>query len=231
MSKMPILFLPGLLCDDYLWKHQSTQLSDVADSRIADLTLDDSVSAMAARALAGAPERFALVSLSMGGYVAFEILRQVPERVTHLALFDTSAGPDSPDRIARRKAGIESLKIGRFAGVTTRLLPQLVHATHVMGPVGDAVRSMAARVGQSAYERQQKAILGRPNSLPLLESIRIPTLVAVGDEDMLTPIQDSLDLYRGIEKSTFHVFKFCRHLPVLEQPDETTKLLRGLLGR
>src|SRR5690606_10012607 len=98
------------------------------------------------RVLDAAPTRFVLVALSMGGYIAFEILRQQPERVTRLALFDTSASPDTPERTAQRLAGIESLRHGRFFGVTARMLPQLVHERHVGGPVGEEVRAMAKRV-------------------------------------------------------------------------------------
>src|SRR4051812_4174494 len=93
-----LVLLPGLLCDAELWRHQAEALSDVATPFIADLTRDDSIEAMAARVLAEAPGHFALVGLSMGGYVALEIMRQAPERVTRLALFDTNAGPDSAER-------------------------------------------------------------------------------------------------------------------------------------
>ncbi len=125
-----LVFLPGLLCDDRLWRDQAAALADIAEPAIADLTLDDSVAAMAARVLAGAPERFALAALSMGGYVAFEMLRRAPERITRLALLDTSAARDTPGRAVQRRAAMESLKLGRFQGVTTRMLPQLVHARH-----------------------------------------------------------------------------------------------------
>ncbi|WOS62006.1 alpha/beta fold hydrolase [Sinorhizobium fredii] len=229
MTKIPLLFLPGLLCDDRLWRDQAIALSDIADTQIADLTLDDSVEAMARRALARAPANFALVALSLGGYVAFEILRQASDRVSHLALFDTSAAPDDAERIAQRKAAISSLSIGRFSGVTTRLLPKLVHASHISGPVGDELKAMAARVGSAAFLRQQHAILGRPDSRPLLPTIQLPTLVAVGDSDVLTPPEEAMEIHLGITGSDYHVFHDCGHLPALEKPGETTAVLRRWL--
>lgn len=229
MSRTPLVFLPGLLCDERLWRDQARDLLDVADPIIADLTKDDTIAAMAQRALDAAPARFALAALSMGGYVAFEIMRQASERVTRLALFDTSAAPDDAARVAQRKAGIESLKIGRFAGVTTRLLPQLIHSSRVAGPVGEELKAMAARVGQDAFLRQQKAILGRPDSRPLLPHIAVPTLVAVGDSDMLTPPADAHEIHRGIPGSRFHILAGCGHLPALELPHETSELLRKWL--
>jgi pimeloyl-ACP methyl ester carboxylesterase len=230
MNRTPLVFLPGLLCDERLWRDQAEALSDIATPFIADLTLDNSVAAMAGRALGAAPDRFALAALSMGGYVAFEILRQAPQRVTRLALFDTSAAPDDPARIAQRKVGIASLKIGRFAGVTTRLLPQLVHPSHVAGPVGEELKAMAARVGGDAFLRQQQAILGRPDSRPLLATIAVPTLVAVGDGDVLTPPAEALEIHHGIAGSRFHLFRNCGHLPAIEQPRETNEVLRAWLA-
>jgi len=229
-ERTPLLFLPGLLCDARLWRDPASALADVAEPRIADLTLDDSVAAMARRALAGAPERFSLAALSMGGYVAFEILRQAPERVARLALFSTSAAPDTPERAARRRAGMASLAYGRFAGVTRRMLPQLVHPERVAGPVGDEVRAMAERVGGEAYLRQQTAILGRPDSRPLLSAITVPTLVAVGDGDALTPPAESEAIHRGIRGSELHVLDHCGHLPAMERPAETARLLRRWLA-
>ncbi|MGE0667002.1 MAG: alpha/beta fold hydrolase [Sphingomonadales bacterium] len=231
MTLTPLVLLPGLLCDAALWRAQVEALKDVAAAAVADLTLDDSVAAMAARVLASAPPRFALAGLSMGGYVAFEIMRQAPERVTRLALFDTGAGPDSERRADQRRRLIATLEVGRFRGVTRHILPQLVHASHVEGPVGETVMAMARRVGADAYRRQQQAILSRPDSRPLLETINVPTLVAVGDDDRVTPPDTARDISRGIAGSELHVLRDCGHLPALERPDETSALLRGWLAR
>ena len=225
----PVVFLPGLLCDATLWHAQVDRLADRVAPMVADLTLDASVADMARRTLAAAPPTFALAGLSMGGYVAFEIMRQAPERVTRLALLDTSAAPDTDDRARDRRAAIESLTLGRFLGVTDRLLPQLVHARHLDGPVAEQVKAMAARVGGPAFIRQQQAILGRPDSRPMLGAITVPTLVAVGDADVLTPPEDSAEIHAGIPGAALHVFADCGHLPALEQPEETTRLLRDWL--
>lgn len=229
-DKQDLLLLPGLLCDERLWRDQARDLVDLAEIRVADLTQDDSVAAMAARVLAQAPSSFALAGLSMGGYVAFEILRQQPQRVRKLALFDTSAAPDSPLRAMQRRAGLRLLDRGRFAGVTQQLLPTLVHAQHVDGPVGSEVRAMAQRVGAQAYRRQQTAILERPDSRPLLPSIAVPTLIAVGEDDQLTPPAAAEEIHRGIAGSVFERIAQCGHLPTMERPEIATRLLRRWLA-
>lgn len=225
----PLLLLPGLLCDARLWHAQIDGLGDIAQVQVADLTRDDSVAAMATRVLAQAPPRFALAGLSMGGYVAFEILRQQADRVERLALLDTSAAPDSPERARQRRIGIQAIGLGKFAGVTRQLLPRLVHARHVDGDVGEAVQAMARRIGPDAYLRQQKAILGRPDSRPLLADIRVPTLIVVGEDDVMTPPAEADAMHAGIASSSLHRIKHCGHLPSMEAPEQTTALMRQWL--
>lgn len=228
-ERTPLLLLPGLLCDARLWRDVVDGVSDLAAPQVADLTRDDSLGAMAERALADAPPRFALAGLSMGGYVAFEILRRQPQRVTRLALLDTSAAPDPPERAAQRRAGLALLARGRFAGVTRQMLPRLVHPRHVDGPVGEAVRAMAERVGAEAYRRQQAAILARPDSRPLLASIAVPTRVVVGADDGMTPPAESHALQRGIAGATLATIPDCGHLPPMEAPEATCRSLREWL--
>ena len=230
----PLLLLPGLLCDERLWRDQVAGLADLRPRCVvADLTRDDSMAAMAARALdaLGDVPRFALCGLSMGGYVAFEVLRQAaPGRVTRLALLDTSARPDTPEQ-ARRRRGLMALTAsGQFRGVTPRLLPQLIHPSRLDGPLGAEVTAMAERVGKEAFLRQQRAILGRPDSRPDLAGLRLPCLVAVGEADALTPPHLAEEMAAGIAGAGLAVLPGCGHLPPMEDPPATTALLRTWLG-
>ncbi|WP_235907955.1 alpha/beta fold hydrolase [Siccirubricoccus phaeus] len=225
-----VLLLPGLLCDAALWQAQIAGLRDVARCQVADTVSDDSLAAMAARALAAAPPGFALAGLSMGGYLALEILRQAPERVTRLALLDTSARPDTEAQARRRRGLIGLARTGAFRGVTPRLLPQLVHPRHLAGPVGAAVMAMAERVGRDAFLRQQAAILGRPDSRPDLAGITVPTLVVVGEADVLTPPEHAEEIAAGIMGARLEVIPGCGHLPPMEEPGVVTGVLRDWLG-
>jgi pimeloyl-ACP methyl ester carboxylesterase len=225
-----LLLLPGLLCDARLWRDQIAGLAGLAECQVADTVSDDSLGAMAARALAAAPPRFALAGLSMGGYLAFEILRQAPGRVSRLALLDTSARPDDAQQARRRRGLMALTRSGQFRGVTPRLLPQLVHPDRLAGPVGAEVMAMAERVGRDAFLRQQAAILGRPDSRPGLPGIRVPTLVAVGEADQLTPPVLAEEIAGGIAGARLHRIPGCGHLPPLEEPGLVTALLRGWLA-
>lgn len=231
-DRQTLLLLPGLLCDAALWEPVLPALSDIARPLVADLAQDDSIAAMARRALAVAPPRFALAGLSMGGYVAFEILRQAPERVSRLALLDTSARPDTEEQTRRRRLLMALAETGQFRGVTPRLLPQLIHPSRAGTPLAQAVMDMAERIGRDAFLRQQRAIMGRADSRPMLPAIAVPTLVGVGAEDALTPPHLAEEMAAGIPGARLERFAGCGHLPTMEDPAASAAALRPwLLGR
>lgn len=227
----PIVLLPGLICDQRLWRDIIDGLADRVAPMVADLRLDDSIAAMAARTLAAAPPRFALAGLSMGGYVALEIMRQAPERVTHLALFDTSARADTEERRETRRKGIEMIGQGKFIGVSRGLLGQLVAPHHLGTPLADEVQAMSERVGGEVYIRQQKAIMGRMDSVPFLEEIAVPTLVGVGALDKMTPPELAEEMATGIEGAELVQFPDAAHLPTMENPAPVVAAMQVWLTR
>lgn len=226
-----LVLLPGLLCDGRLWRDPLAALGDAVSPVIADLTQDDSIPEMAARTLAKAPTSFALAGLSMGGYVALEIMRQAPERVTHLAMLDTMARPDDAARRAKRRADIESIKLGKFIGVSRALLASLLAPQHLNTPLAEDVQAMSERVGQQAYISQQTAILGRTDSRPSLGAITVPTLVGVGEADILTPLAMAEEMVAGISGAELVVFPDSAHLPTMENPDAVVVALRRWLAK
>ena len=227
----PLVLLPGLLLDEALWTHQRTALADIANVTVGDLTKHDSVAGMARSVLAGAPPSFALAALSMGGYVAFEIMRQAPERVTRLALLDTSARPDTPEQTANRRNLMQMCEKGEFKGVTRRLLPQWIHPSRVDdASVADVVLSMTSRVGRDSFISQQTAIIGRPDSRPGLSHIYCPTLVLCGREDRATPVELHREMAADIENARLVIVPECGHLSPLERPEAVNAAFRLWLG-
>jgi len=230
--RIPLLLLPGLLCDGALYRAQSVDLADIAAPLVGDLTRHDSVSDMAAAMLAEMPEYFSLAGLSMGGYVAQEIMRQAPHRVSRLALLDTSARADTDDQRARRRGLVELVGKGRFKGVTPRLLPLLISPERLTDrPLVEAVIGMAERVGRDAFLRQQKAIMGRPDGRADLARIACPTVVLCGRDDALTPPALHDEMAAAIPGARLVVIEKSGHLTPLEQPDAVTAALRDWLAR
>jgi pimeloyl-ACP methyl ester carboxylesterase len=231
MPRIPLLLLPGLLCDARLWRDQAAALEDIAAPVIADLTQDDSIETMAQRAIAAMPERFALAGLSMGGYVALAVMRAARGRVMRLALLDTSARADTEAQRRRRRAMMGLSRTGRFRGVTPRLLPQLLHPDRLADAALVAeVTAMAGRVGGEAFLRQQQAILSRPDSRADLPGFDLPTLVAVGEADALTPPDLAEEMATMIPGAALRVIEGCGHLPPMEAPGATAALLRHWLS-
>ena len=229
-AKTPLVLLPGLLCDRALWAPQLAALGDIAEARVADLTRDESLPAMAARVLAEAPARFALAGLSMGGYLAQEIMRRSPERVLRLALLDTSARADTPERLAQRRGLMELAQKGEFKGITPRLLPQWIHPDHLGDHVlVTTVMEMTQRVGRDAYLSQMQAIMARPDSREDLGRIRVPTLVLCGREDQSTPLVLHEEIAARIPGARLAVIERCGHLSTLEQPAAVNAALRSWL--
>jgi len=227
---VPLLLLPGLLCDPALWAHQTENLTDVADCTVTNMTLDDTMSGMAKRILDQAPDTFALCGLSMGGYCALEIMRQAPERVERLALLDTSARADSAEQTERRKHFIGLVKNEDFETVLDDLLPLFIHPRRLTeGHYFTTIRTSAKNIGQAAFLRQQKAIISRIDARPLLPSITCPTLVMCGDQDALTPPDLHEEMADAIPSSHLVVLDDCGHLTPLERPNAATQALRDWL--
>jgi len=228
-AKPTLILLPGLLCDDALWAHQTCGLADVADVRVADLTGGDTMAALAQSVLETAPETFALAGLSMGGYVAQEILRRAPERVERVAFLDTNARADQPVQSARRRALILEASQGGFADIPPKLVPVLVHPDHLN--LTDTVLDMAARVGVQGFLNQQSAILGRVDGRAGLADVTCPALVLCGADDQLTPVAMHEEMVRAIgDSATLDVVPHCGHLSTLEQPGAVTDALRAWLA-
>jgi len=230
--KTPLVLLPGLLCDAALWEPQLSDLADIADFFVADLTEQETMKDMAAAVLRDTPwKEFALAGLSMGGYVAQEIMRQAPQRVKKLALLDTRSRPEESLETERRHQFIKLAQSERgFTPVTTRLLPFLLHPSRVKdAALVKVVREMAERIGVEAYVRQQTAIISRPDFRPDLSKIRCPTLVLCGREDQLTPISDSEFIAAAVPGAKLVVVEECGHMSTLERPEAVNRAMRKWL--
>ena len=232
MPRTTLVLLPGLLNTRRVFEHQIEALSDIADCIVPELWRHDTMGAMADATLAMAPPSFALVGFSMGGYVAFEILRRASQRVERLALMDTQAAPDSAESTKRRRALLDQTKIGRFHGVQRTLLPQLVHARHVdNATISQPIFDMAQEIGADGFGREQSAIIDRADSRHMLVDIDIPTVVIVGRQDQVTPLPRSQEMAADIANSRLVVLEECGHMSPLEKPAEVTDALRRWLSQ
>jgi pimeloyl-ACP methyl ester carboxylesterase len=227
---MPILLVPGLGGSPRVYAPVIPALWRFGPVTVANHIRDDSIGAIARRILAEAPPRFALAGHSMGGYLAFEIMRQAPERVAKLALICTQARPDSDEAIARRKAQIASIEAGGFHDVIASLYPVYVHPRRRDdADLRTRILEMMDDVGPEAFVRQLTAIIGRADSRPTLATIACPVLVLSADQDGALPKELSIEIADGIPGAKLVILDDCGHHPQFEQPQATIDALLGWL--
>lgn len=229
-ERIPLMLGPGLLNTPRLWQHQTEQLADIADMRVVDTTKDSSLVGMAKRMLDAAPPSFAYAGLSMGGYMAFEMMRLAPERVTKLALLDTSARGDPPARTANRKEFIALAERGDFETVKRNMLPILLHPDKLDdAELVATTLGMADEIGPKVFIQQMTAIMNRRDNVDSLGTIAVPTMVLCGREDRGTPLEVSEEIAAGIPGAWLCVVENCGHLSTIEQPEAVTALMRDWL--
>jgi pimeloyl-ACP methyl ester carboxylesterase len=225
-NTMAILLVPGLVSSPRIFAPVVPALWRFGPVTVANHIRDDSMGAIARRILAEAPQRFALAGHSMGGYIAFEIMRQAPQRVAKLALINTQARPDTPEATARRRSQIARAKSGDYRAVLDELFLGFVHPSRREdATLRQLVHDMGDDVGVEAFVRQQTAVLSRPDSRPTLAWIKCPTLVLTGDEDNTIPNSLSMEMADGIHGAKLVILSNCGHLPQPEQPQATADAL------
>jgi pimeloyl-ACP methyl ester carboxylesterase len=225
-TKQPLIMVPGLVCDGAVWAHQRAGLADVAECIVPDVAHSDTMQAMAAEVLAAAPEKFAIAGFSMGGYVALEVFRQAPHRVTRLALIDSGARADSPEQTINRETAIANCKAGRYAAAIENMLPVLLHPTRLTEPLADQVRAMAARIGSDCFVRRLLALMSRTDARDLLRAAKIPVRIICGRDDRLTPLIRSQEIAEITPNARLSIVEDCGHMPLLERPQAATALMR-----
>lgn len=230
-TTLPILMIPGLASSSRIYLPVLQAMWAFGPVTIANHLRDDSMDAIARRILAEAPPRFALGGHSMGGYIAFEIVRQAPERVAKLALINTQARPDTPEASERRRALMAQARTGGPRVALDTLWPNMVHPSRLNDTsLKEMVYAMGDDVGTDAFLRQQTAIMARADSRPTLAAITCPTLVLSGDQDNVIPNKLSTEMAEGIAGAKLVILPDCGHMSQAEQPAATAGALTQWLA-
>lgn len=222
---LPLILLPGMMCDARLF---APQVAGLAEREVSVLPIEanDTVEALAADVLAAAPARFALAGLSMGGIVAMEVLRQAPDRVARIALMDTNPPAERPEMQARRAPQIAAAKAGRLREVIRdEMKPNYLAPGPRRAGVLDLCMAMALDLGPEVFVRQSLALRDRPDQQEVLRGVRVPALVLCGAGDTLCPLERHVLMRDLIAGSVLRVIEGAAHLPTLEQPGAVTEAL------
>jgi pimeloyl-ACP methyl ester carboxylesterase len=230
MTRATVVFASGQLLTEMAWRPQIAALAPHYELIVADHGQDDTIAGIARRLLEAAPTRFHLVAHAMGGFTAFEVMRQAPERVLSLVLIATLAAGDGPSQTERRQGYIRLVETGRFGGVVEERIPMLIDPDRRSDEaLLSVIRRMATDTGAERFLGQQRAIMTRPDSRPTLRSIAVPTLLIRGDHDGITTEAQQLEILAGIPNARLEVIADCGHLPTLERPEEVNRVLEEWL--
>ena len=225
-----VVLIPSQLCTGLVFEPQMPVLSTLGRPRVFVQRDHDSVGAMAQSVLEASPERFTLITHGMGGFVAFEMLRRAPQRIQRLVLMSALAPADTPKQTERRMGYIRLVEQGRFDGIIEERIPMLVHPSRV----GDAaltaiLRRMTSDTGPEVFQRQQRAIMARPDSRPMLASIACPTMLVFGRQDGITTIEHQNEMRNAIPDVRLEIIEECGHMMTLEKAGEVNGLLERFL--
>ncbi len=229
--RQPLLLLSGLLCDETVWSDIPERLADVAEVRILSFRGFSSIPAMAEHVLASAPERFALAGHSMGGRVALEVMRCAPQRVSGLALLNTGVHavrdgePQSRGRLLR-----VAYEHG-MAALAAEWLPPMMAAGYRKVELMPRLTAMIERSTPDSYAAQINALLNRPDAMPVLASIDVPTLLLSGSEDTWSPVSQHETMRHRIPHATLFEVHGAGHMSPVERPDAVALALREWLKK
>jgi pimeloyl-ACP methyl ester carboxylesterase len=221
---MNILLVPGFMTDAALWDDMLPALQDLGPITHGDTTYAETIADMAQHVLIDAPEQFALVGFSMGGYVAREIARIAPERVLALVLVATSARADTPEQTRRKAVSVKMAELRRFTSFSRPGILISLHPDRVIDePLIERVRAMSERVGGDVFRRH--TLQFRETDLDRLDAVRCPTLVVAGDRDALRSFEEAQELCAGIDGATMVLIKGSGHMIPMEQPAALTETI------
>jgi pimeloyl-ACP methyl ester carboxylesterase len=223
-----IVFACAHLCDERLFSPQIAALGDIADCRVMVFSNQSSMLDMSEHLLMHAPTRFSLIGLSLGGYIAFEVVRRALARLERLVLIDTTAFADAPARLQGRATDVAKVQAGGIDALIPELPSRWTHPDHAQhAPLTTLMASMARRIGADGQRRQQEAMRARPDSHADLRGVRIPTLIVCGREDRVTPVSDHQAMHDCVAGSELAIIEHCGHLSSLEQAERVSAVLRS----
>jgi pimeloyl-ACP methyl ester carboxylesterase len=237
MTRPTLVLVPGLLCDAAVWEQQRAALAARATLVIADHGSLDSLAAMAQRVLDATPGRLAIAGHSMGGRVAFEVLRQAPERLSGIALLDTACRPLAPGAVGEqerhgRLALLATARRDGMRAMAREWVRGMVHPRRLDdAPLIEAILQMFERKTPDIFAAQIHALLSRPDARQLLGAIHCPTLVLCGAQDSWALPQGHREMAAAIPGSTLTLIEDCGHMAPMEQPAPVGAALVDWLAR
>ena len=222
--------VPGMMCDERIFSPQIEELSKNLEVTIADISSFSSVRELASDVLKKAPKSFSLLGHSMGGIVAMEIYSQEPNRIEKLILMDTNPKAELDEVKLKREPQIKDVREGKLLEVMRdEMKPNYLAESENKSSVLDVCMDMALSLGPDVFINQSRALQKRADQLNTIQSMNIPVLIMCGSEDKLCTVERHEMMHNMISDSDLKIINNAGHMPTLEQPRETTEVLKEWL--
>ena len=224
--------VPGMMCDERIFSPQIEALSQNLEVTIADISNFSSVRELASDVLKKAPKKFSLLGHSMGGIVAMEIYSQEPNRIEKLILMDTNPKAELDEVKLKREPQIREVNKGKLLEVMRdEMKPNYLAESENKTNVLSVCMDMALNLGPDVFINQSRALQSRLDQQNTIQSIKIPVLILCGSEDKLCPVERHEMMHNMISDSDLKIINNAGHMPTLEQPRETTEVIKEWLMR
>ncbi len=226
----PLVMIPGMMCDERIFAPQIEELVPKRSVHVADISKHDNISDLAADVLSHAPPKFCLVGHSMGGIVAMEICAQDPKRIEKLVLIDTNPLAELEEVKLKREPQISDALSGKLINVIRdEMKPNYLASSENQDIILNICMEMALSLGPKVFINQSRALQTRADQQSNIQSINIPVLIMCGSEDKLCTVERHEMMHNMISNSELKIINNAGHMPTLEQPSETTEVLKEWL--
>ena len=231
MTALPLVFIPGLMADARLFLPQIVRLGARHATQVQLPTVGDTVEQMSETMLDALPPAFCLIGHGLGGDVALDIVRRIPERVQRLILMATDPLAEPPQTAAAREMRMQAARAGRLSDAMRQEIPaQSLADTPWRDEVLALVQDMALGLGEGVYLRQSRALQRRPDQQKTLRRIKLPALILAGAQDALVPLRRQEFVANLMPFGSLQVIETAGHLLPLEEPEATSAAIEGFLN-
>ena len=231
VMKLPIILLPGLMCDQRIFQPQLEIFSKERNVICAQTFGFETIPQIASNILETAPEQFIVAGLSLGGIVALELVRQSPQKIQKLILMDTSHRAEPEHISTKRERQIREVEKGNLRKVITEEhIPNYLADGSTTGSISKLCVEMALHLGAEVFTQQSRALISRTDQTKTLQNIEMPTMILCGKYDRLCDIKTHQKMHSLIKESTLSIIDDAGHLPTLENPIKTNRILTEWLN-
>lgn len=227
----PLVMIPGLMSDARLFLPQMVRLGADRGCHVCIAARGETVEQMSEAIIAGLPEKFALLGHGLGGDIALDIIRRVPERVTRVVLMATDPLAEPPQTAAERETRMVMARAGRLVEAMRHEIPPAAVADSPWHEeIMALVKDMALGLGEGVFLRQSRALQRRPDQQKTMRKVRLPALVIAGRQDTLVPLRRAEFTATLMPYGQFKIIEDAGHLAPLEQPEAVSDALEAFLN-